>query len=101
MFAFIYDKKGRLVSTGENSYIKTHTLQWKYGKETGNDKKVFLHAEIDALLKARSHGLIPHKIFVARYLADGSAALAKPCAACAKAIKDFGIEEIEYTTGSC
>ena len=97
VIAFLYDRKGRLISTGENSYIKTHTIQAKYSRDAGSPSKIFLHAEMDALLKSRHSGLKPHKVVVARYLQNGEPAMAKPCPACQKALEDFGVEEIEWT----
>jgi deoxycytidylate deaminase len=97
--AFVYNKKGMLLSVGKNSYIKTHTIQAKYGKMAGKPSSIYLHAEIDALIKARNRGGVPHRIFVARYYRDGSPAMAKPCPICMAAITDFGIEIIEWTVG--
>ena len=33
--AIIYDKKGRVLSIGQNSYIKTHPYQAKIAKQVG------------------------------------------------------------------
>jgi deoxycytidylate deaminase len=96
--AFVYNKRGRLLAVGNNSYIKTHTLQAQYANRIGKPTAIFLHAEVDALIKASRNGK-PHKIFVARYRADGTPALARPCPACMLAIKDFGVKIVEYTVG--
>ena len=94
--ATVYDKKGCVLSVGENSYTKTHPLQAKYAVQTGLDNKIFLHAEISALSKLRKHHK-PYKIVVERYKEDGSPALAKPCPVCEAAIKSFNILVVEYT----
>lgn len=94
--AIITDDKGNILSTGLNSYDKTHPLQAKYANRTDNHHHVFLHAEIAALVKNRS-GEKASKIYVARLYKNGEYALAKPCPICSMAIKEAGIEEIIYT----
>lgn len=94
--ATVYDKRGRVLTTGENSYSKTHPLQAKYAVSVGLDDKIFLHAEISALSKLRKHHK-PHKIVVERYLCDGSTAIAKPCKVCQAAIDAHGISVVEWT----
>ena len=42
--AIIYDKRGRILSIGKNSYVKTHPLQARYATEVGLCEQVFLHA---------------------------------------------------------
>jgi hypothetical protein len=41
--AMAYNKKGRLIAVGKNSYFKTHPLQAKYSAKAGNDKAVYDH----------------------------------------------------------
>jgi deoxycytidylate deaminase len=95
LMAFAYDKRGRLISTGKNSYIKTHPVQARYAKKAGLPNKVYMHAELDALLRAR--GTKVHKMVVIRIGKDGSYMKAKPCEGCQLALKDFGVREIEHT----
>lgn len=94
--ATVYDKRGRKLTEGTNSYTKTHTLQAKYAVSVGLDDKIFLHAEIAALSKLKSFHK-PYKIVVERYLSDGSTALAKCCKVCEAAVKAHRIKYIEYT----
>ena len=94
--ATVYDKRGRKLTEGTNSYTKTHTLQAKFAVQVGLDDKVFLHAEIAALSRLKSFHK-PYKIVVERYLSDGSTALAKPCPICEAAIRVHGIQRIEFT----
>lgn len=94
--AILYDKKGRIISIGKNSYIKTHPLQAKSAKAVGEEHKVFLHAEIDALVKARNWDKA-HKLVITRFGKDGQPALAKPCRVCQHAIKMAGIKHVEHT----
>lgn len=94
--ATVYDKRGRVLTTGSNSYSKTHPLQSKFAVVTGLCDKIFLHAEISALSKLKKHHQ-PYRIVVERYKEDGSSALAKPCVICTAAIEAHGISHVEYT----
>ena len=84
--AIIYDRKGTVLSIGQNSYVKTHPLQAKYAAEMGEDYKVFLHAEIHAITKLKDINKA-HKMVIFRYSEDGKPALAKPCKICSQAIR--------------
>jgi len=94
--ASIYDKRGRLLSKGKNSYTKTHPIQKYYAAEAGLPQKQFLHAEIHAIIKCKFIKKA-HKIVVHRYTQSNDPATAKPCKICMKAIKDAGIRYIEHT----
>jgi tRNA(Arg) A34 adenosine deaminase TadA len=95
--ARVYDKKGRLLATGHNSYTKTHPRQAHFARLAGTERKTYLHAEIAAIVRCR-YG-IPYSIRVERRKANQSLALAKPCSVCMLAIKEAGIKEISYTIG--
>ena len=41
---------------GRNRYTKSHPLQAKLAREAGLHEKIFLHAEIEALVKLRDWG---------------------------------------------
>lgn len=92
--ALAYDKRGKLLSVGKNSYIKTHTLQAEYAKRVGRDQAIFLHAEIHALVKARE---AVHKLVVLRHDSKGHPANATPCSICQLAIREFGVKEVVHT----
>ncbi len=92
--AYCYDKRGRRISEGRNDYNKTHPLQAHFAKLVGEDSKIYLHAEIQALLRAR--GKQVHRIHVERIQGD-TTALAAPCPICMEAIKAFGVKVISYT----
>lgn len=94
--AYCYDKRGRLLSVGQNSYKKTHPLQAHFAAQVGLHDKQFRHAEIDALLKAK--GKQVHRIHVERFI-HGKEALAAPCPICMYAIQKFGVKVISYTVG--
>lgn len=94
--AEIYDRKGRRLAKGRNSYTQTHPVQAMYAKKAGQPNRVFLHAEIDALIRVR--GGKPYKISIKRKNAKtGRVGLAKPCPVCELAIKRAGIKQVEYT----
>jgi len=95
--AIIYDRKGRVLSIGKNSYVKTHPLQAKYAKEVGQPYKVHLHAEIAAIVKCKNLRKA-YKISVFRYNNQGKPMMAKPCPICMSAIKAAHISVIEWTT---
>jgi len=95
--ATVYDKRGRILSTGINSSIKTHPEQSRLATIAGLPLKVYLHAEIAALIRVR-HG-VPYRIVIERYGKMGEPRLAKPCPICELAIQQAGISRIEYTIG--
>lgn len=92
MAAVIYDRR-HLVSYGLNSF-KTHPLMARFNK---HPQAVCLHAEIAALANARQsvEGLT---MYVARAFADGSPGLAKPCKGCERALIEFGLGDVQWTT---
>ena len=95
--AVTYDKRGRILSIGQNSYVKTHTVQAHYAKKNNNEHAVFLHAEIDAILKCRDISKA-HRIFVSRHTRSGGFGSAKPCPICQDAINTMTpIRIIEHT----
>lgn len=97
LVATVYDKRGRILARCKNSYTKTHTKQAHYANMVDLPEKVFLHAEIAALIKARGKG---HKIKIERYGKNGDPLLAKPCKICELAIREAGIHFVEYTVGA-
>lgn len=95
--ALIYDKRGRLLSLGKNSFIRTHPLQVYWTKKAKEDPhKIYIHAEIDAIVKCRNLGKA-HKIVITRFNSKGEPVNCKPCPACQLAIAHAGIKHIEHT----
>ena len=94
--AIIYDKRGNVLSLGKNSYHKTHPLQAHYAAVAGEPYKIFLHAEIDAIIRCQDLSRA-HRLVVFRYHEDGSPAKASPCNICAGAIAKTNIKFIEHT----
>jgi tRNA(Arg) A34 adenosine deaminase TadA len=95
--AIIYDKRGRVLSIGKNSYTKSHPTMARYAISVGEPHKIFLHAEIDAILKCRDLSKA-HKISIFREGKRGVPLLAKPCKICMSAITAANIPNIEWST---
>lgn len=94
--AICYDKRGRVLSVGRNSYIKTHPMQARIAKEVGQASKIYLHAEMDAILKVRDWNKI-HKMTVVRRNKEGHPMCAAPCSICQRMIELVGIKYVEHT----
>ena len=84
-----------VLTRGQNSYSKTHPKQAEYAKKCGMDHRIYLHAEILALVRLR--GQKPYKILIERFNKKGEPMNAAPCKICQMAIKAAGIKRIEYT----
>lgn len=92
--------KGRIIAKGFNS-IKSHPLQKFYNNERTDitdSAPHYIHAEIDILKKFKGEDLKGSEMFVYHIGKNGKQKLARPCAACMKAIKNHGIEVIHYST---
>lgn len=94
--AIIRDKRGMVLSIGQNSYVKTHTYQARMATRAGKPHKIFLHAEIDAILKCNDISKA-HSIEVIRLGASGEPLSAKPCPICQSAIDETSIKKIIHT----
>lgn len=94
--AIIYDRKGRILSIGNNSYIKTHPYQKKLAVRMGFSEKIYIHAEIHSIIKCKDLKKA-HSIFISRYDKNGNPMCAKPCEICTEALKIAGIKNITYT----
>ena len=90
--------KNMPIALGKNS-LKSHPIQAMFGR---NSDAVYLHAEIDAIIKALKEisleELKKSTLYISRILRDGTCGLSRPCTGCQKAIKAFGIEKIVWTT---
>lgn len=101
VYALCLDKRGRIVSEGANSYVKTHPIQKRYGARLGNPRKEYLHAEMCALIRAYRNGEDAgasnvRTIVVGRVGGTGKELPSKPCAVCQLALEEAGIEKIIY-----
>ena len=95
IYAYCYDKHNKLISTGCNSYHKSHPLQAYFAKKVGRPEQIYLHAEIQAILNAKEKQI--YSICIARGW-NHNTKNARPCPICMEAIKAFGIKKITYTT---
>lgn len=94
--AIIYDKRNRIISMGQNSYVVSHPFMAKCSKAVGEPEKIYLHAEVAALVKLKDWTKA-HKIVITRFTKDGKPANAMPCKACQHALKLAGITNIMHT----
>lgn len=93
--AYAYDKRGRLISIGRNSYTKSHPIQHHYATRVGRPDAIYLHAEIAALLGAGKR--VVESLEVVRYNKQGQPVLAKPCDICEAAIRAWGVKYVVHT----
>lgn len=98
--------KGKMVSQGHNSK-KTSPIQKALNKQRGFDPDECgsynpIHAEVSCLGKAKDANIDFNRavVFVYREHKNGEKAMARPCKGCMKALKDFGVKTICYTTES-
>jgi len=94
--AIVYDKHGRTLAIGQNSYTKTHTKMKFFGEKVGILKKEVMHAECAAIVKVRDLSKA-YRIGVFRYNSKSEPLLAKPCPICQSMIEAAGIKVVEYT----
>lgn len=80
--ATCFDARGRILSTAKNNYKKSHPLQASFAKLANQPERIFLHAEIAALLKAGDKEV--HTIVTTKH----------PCPVCALAIQSFGVKNV-------
>jgi len=104
--AVIADRSGNILAESYNIQ-KTHPMQKEFADKASQkhgdsnmSSKIFLHAEIAAIISLTRAFGDPHVIYVARTLQNGLPAIAKPCGICSIAIKEAGIKNIVYTEDS-
>lgn len=108
MSAILLDKRNRVISTGTNSYEITHPKQFyaavTASKKYGNPnlrKKLYLHAEMNCLIKARKPG---YKLVICRVGGHGCDELRNSfcCPICLTYIKTNcpTIREIHWSTSN-
>lgn len=87
--------KNKVVITATNLETKSHPIQAKFAERVGLKEKIYLHAEISALVKCKEEC---DTIVVARVNPQGKIRMAKPCPICQLALSEAGISKIHYTT---
>jgi len=88
-----YDKRGRLISTAWNMPKKSHPIQAKYAELAGMSKRINLHAEILALIRAKED---VYTIQVVRTSRERTPKASFPCKICMGYILDTGVQEIVF-----
>ena len=96
--AIIRDRKGRVLSIGKNSYMKTHPIMFRLGKTVGyNGEKIHIHAEMDAIIKCR-HLDKAYSLEVYNYSSRSNTYRAsKPCSICMSGIKETPIQIVQFS----
>ena len=92
-----YDKRGRLVSTAWNMPKKSHPIQAKYAEMAGMAKRINLHAEVLALIRAKE---TVHTIHIVRTSTLGIPKASFPCKICMGYILDTDVKEIIFHNNS-
>lgn len=87
--AVVLNKRGHIISTGNNDMTKTHPKHKTWGN--------FVHAELDALLGLNPQDTKNGTVYVYRETRNGELANARPCPICEKAIRLYKIRKICYT----
>ena len=93
--------KNEIISTAVNA-AKSHPIQKLYNihrniQITHNH----IHAEIHSIIKTTNkQKLKGATIYVSRVKNDQAMGMARPCPACFRAIQDYGIKNIFYTTNN-
>lgn len=91
--------KNKVVESATNLDTKTHPLQAKFAEMVGLEEKIYLHAEISALVKCRQEC---DTIVVARLGGHNhdEMRMAKPCPVCQLALEQAGIRKVFYSTNT-
>jgi len=87
--------RSKVILTATNLEKKSHPIQARFAERVGLGEKIYLHAEIAALVKCREEC---DTIVVARVNPQHKLRMAKPCPICDLALKEAGISKIYYST---
>lgn len=98
--AVIKDRWGETISTGWNKR-KTHPTQHRHATAAGSPDRIYLHAEIDAIVKLAKDDTwrAAYSMTIVRLTRKGKLGMARPCPVCMRALKELDIRWIEYTNG--
>jgi tRNA(Arg) A34 adenosine deaminase TadA len=88
--ATLFDKKGKIISSGVNSY-KTHPRLAPFTSFP------FIHAEQACILRVGLDFCEGLNLMVVRVKGDDSLGLAKPCVVCRGLIRNVGIKGVWFT----
>lgn len=96
IYAIITNRgSSEILAEAGNSYVKTHPRQAEYARRTGNGAKIFLHAEIAALIRNRQKDA--DCIYIARVDGQGRPRNAAPCEVCCLALREANFKEVYFT----
>jgi tRNA(Arg) A34 adenosine deaminase TadA len=87
--------RNRVVMAATNLENKSHPVQARFANKAGLREKIYLHAEIAALIKCKEQA---DSIVVARVNCFNDLRMAKPCPICQLALKEAGISKVYYST---
>jgi len=87
--------KNKVVVSATNLETKSHPIQARFAERVGLHQKIYLHAEISALVKCREEC---DTIIVARVNPQEKLRNSRPCPICELALKEAGITKIHYST---
>jgi deoxycytidylate deaminase len=94
--------KDRVVLSATTNVHKSHPMQMRYNvfrKMQGDNHQHHLHAEMHAIIRTQNKKeLRGATIYVSRVCQDREYGMARPCKACERALIDYGIKRIYYTT---
>lgn len=96
-------KVGAVIANGSDilsvscNIDKTHPIQAFHARLVGSPDKIFMHAEVSAIVKVPQIILPKCSIFVYRETREGRA-WARPCKICMSVIKSVGIKKIFYSS---
>jgi tRNA(Arg) A34 adenosine deaminase TadA len=90
-------RKNKVIVTATNLEKKTHPIQASFARKVGMKEKIYLHAEINALIKAKED---VDTIVVARIggHSQNELRMSKPCPVCAAALEMSNVKKIIYST---
>ena len=89
--------KNKIICTGV-AQMKTHPIMKRFSK---SEKKITIHAEIDAILKGikiLGEDLSACSLYVLRLSRGNNVSMSKPCPICQKAIEAFGITQVYWSS---
>ena len=94
--AVLYNSKKRVIATAVNNDYKSHPRQAWWVQRVGLQEKIFLHAEMSCLIKAREDA---DTIVVVRLGGHDGKSLrqARPCRICEPALRSAGIEHVYFS----
>ena len=94
--AVLYNSRRRVITTAVNNDYKSHPRQAWWAQRVGLDEKIYLHAEMACLIKAREAA---DTIVVVRLGGHDGKSLrqSRPCPVCEPALRYAGIKHVYYS----